>query len=136
MPGYAHYPNIAFAELLPNVRPYNENAVALNLDRLKKIYYSDSDFVDFIELLERNSRNFRYYGNTELLFIKYIAGANGALGRFDFNNIYRFNLSRMYYLNDEKLYPIERFLEEVLQAIHSAKNDDELIASINNLLED
>ena len=134
LPGYSHYPDTAFADLLPDYCPYDKNAVALNLNRLKKIYYSDDDFINFIELFENNSPGFRYYGNTELLFVKYVAGTNGELGKFDFAVFYRFNLSHMYYSNKESLYPIERFLEEVLHIIRSAKCDDELIASVNSLL--
>lgn len=133
LPGYAHYPSTAFPELLFNLHTYNEKAVALNLNRLKNIYYSDDDFIEFIELLENSSPCFRYYGNTELLFIKYIAGTDGALGKFDFTAIHRFNLSHMFYAHQESFYQIERFLEEVLHAIHFAKSDEELISLIKSL---
>lgn len=136
LPGYSHYPSTVFADLLPRVRPYNENAIALNLHRLKKIYYSDNDFIEFIELLESNALNFHYYGNTELLFIKYIPGSDSELGTFDFSTMHRFNLSNMYYSYQKELFPVERFLEEVLHTIRFAKNDDEMIASIHSLIEE
>lgn len=135
LPGYSHYPSTAFPELLSGFRAYNENAVALKLNRIKNVYYSDDDFIDFIELLENNSPGFRYYGSTELLFIKYIAGTDGALGEFDFTAIHRFNLSHMFYAHPdhERFYQIERFLEEVLHAMHSAQSDEELILLIERL---
>lgn len=138
LPGYSHYPSTSFLQytsLLPEVKPYNQNAVALNLTRLKKIYYSENDFISFVEILEQNAPAFRYYGNTELLFIKYIPGIDRALGRFDFSNIHKYNLSQIYYDHQEHFYPVERILEEVLHAIRSRQNDAELITRINKIFD-
>lgn len=138
LPGYSHYPSTSFLQsssILPEIKPYNQNAVALNLTRLKKVYYSDNDFLNFVEILEQNAQNFRYYGNTELLFIKYIPGRDSALGRFDFSNIHRYNLSQIYYDHQEHFYHVERILEEVLHVIRFEHNETELIALINNILD-
>lgn len=121
LPGYAHYPSTAFSEFLPDVHPDNENAIALKIDFRRKIYYSDDDFINFVELIEKETPSFCYYGSTELLLIKYIAGDNGELGKFDFNTIYQFNLSQLYYSHQEHFYHIELFLEEVLHAMREEK---------------
>lgn len=139
LPGYAHYPDIAFHHIWAEVPPYNDNYVALNTGRLGKIYYSNNDFIEFIETLEKESPNFMYRGNPELLFIKYIPDTPYACGRFSFSNIYRYDLSKLFYLNRtlelseyERLEQVARFLESVIIAIRrSGNNDDQLIAYIN-----
>ncbi len=135
LPGYSHYPSTSFSEILPNVRPYNKKAIALRVNRLNEIYYSDNDFVSFIELLEENVPSFRYYGHTELLFIKYISSTEDNLGRLDFNKFYRFNLSQIYYSNNHGYRDIEIILEEVLHLIREIKDEDELIKRIKSIFD-
>ena len=140
LPGYAHYPDTAFTNILADVRPYNENAIALTTRRLGKIYYSEKDFIGFIEKLEDGYSKFFYRGDTELIFLKYIAGEEYNLGRFDFSKLYRYNLSKIFYSQkyyglDEhsRLHYIENFLEDVILIIREAgTNEEKLIASIDS----
>lgn len=132
LPGYAHYPTTSFAEILPNRSPHNENTVALRLSRLNNIYYSNDRFIDFVEILERNIQSFNYYGDTVLFFIEYLAGANGEVGRFNFKKHYQFNLSELYYSNNQNIKRIDLFLESVIHAIRESRNDEELIERIEN----
>lgn len=140
LPGYAHYPSLDFAEIFPNVRPYAKDAVALTTRRLGKIYYSEKAFVEFIEKIEDSSPDFIYRGDTELLFIKYLANTDYKIGSFDFCNIHSYNLSRLFYSQniDEIPYNIQlsrvsHFLEDVIfEMRRGTKNDDELISSINS----
>lgn len=87
LPGYVHYPTTSFAEILPNWSPHNENTVAFKLSRLNNIYYSNDKFIDFVEVLERNIQDFKYYGDTVLFFIEYQADTNGKIGRLNFKRI-------------------------------------------------
>lgn len=140
LPGYAHYPGTAFPHILADVRPYNEDAIALTIRRLGKIYYSEKDFIGFIEKLESGSSKFFYRGDTELVFLKYIAGEGHNLGSFDFSKLYRYNLSKIFYSQkyhglDEysRLHHIENFLEDVILIIREAgKNEKKLITTINS----
>lgn len=139
LPGYAHYPDIAFDQIFPNVRPYTKDAVALTTRRLGKIYYSESAFVDFVERIEHGSQNFIYRGDAELFFIKYLANNQHEIGSFDFTNIHRYNLSELFLAQsmhdvtgNERLIHITHFLEDVIFEIRNAsKNENELIDSIN-----
>lgn len=139
LPGYAHYPNLAFAEIFPMAQPYQSDAVALSTRRLGKIYYSDSSFVDFIEKLEESSPDFIYRGDSELLFIKYLAGHQHNNGKLDFSMIHRYNISKLFYnhclngISDyHRLDHISHFLEDVIFEIRSCgNNDSQLIRSID-----
>lgn len=140
LPGYAHYPDTAFTYILVDEPPYNEDAIALKTRKLGKIYYSEKDFIGFIEKLEDGYTEFFYRGDTELIFLKYIAGERYNLGGFDFSKLHRYNLSQIFYSQkyhglDEysRLHHIENFLEDVILIIREAgKNEDKLIASINS----
>ena len=137
LPGYAHYPDNISLDTLSQLYTYNENCVALNIRRLGKIYYSNKDFVKFIEELEKHALNFRYQGDTELLFIKYIANTQNEPGHFDFSQVYRFNLSNIFYCRcnaqneHARFQNVERFLELVIHTICIVGNkEDKLIRSI------
>lgn len=139
LPGYAHYPDLAFAEIFPMAQPYQSDAVALSTRRLGKIYYSDSSFVDFIEKLEESSPDFIYRGDSELLFIKYLAGHQHNNGKLDFSMIHRYNISKLFYnhclngISDyHRLDHISHFLEDVIFEMRSCgNNDSQLIRSID-----
>lgn len=130
LPGYSHYPNYPHEALFSNCRPYNSNTIALQLRRLKTIYYSENDFIEFVETIERNAPDFRYYGNTELLFMKYVAGIDDPLGHFDFSQIFRYNISTIYHNQPDRL---EFIFEAIIHCIRSANNDDQMIKKINDL---
>lgn len=140
LPGYFHYPSTAFHPILVDVRPYSEEAIALTTRRLGKIYYNESNFIEFIEKLENGSSEFIYRGDTELIFLKYTMGEQHNFGSFDFSKINRYNLTKLFYsqryqgLDEyERLRYVERFLEDVLLIIRKANNnEDTLIASINS----
>lgn len=133
LPGYAHYPCSIYSQLLSTTPPYNKDTVALNLERLQSIHYSNNDFIEFIELIEKKAVGFRYYGDAELLFMKYVASKDGVLGHFDFNSFYRYNLSRLYYSRQENFWYVEHFLEEVLHIIRCSNNDNEMFDIINSI---
>ena len=132
LPGYAHYPSLSFMDVFPNHRPFNSDAIALHLTRLRTIYYSDNDFIDFIETIEHFAPSFRYYGNTELLFLKYISKKGSNHGRFDFSDLHRYNISDIYHSNPRSL---EHILEAILHAIKNSKNDSMLIEEISELFQ-
>lgn len=132
LPGYVHYPTTSFAEILPNWSPHNENTVAFKLSRLNNIYYSNDKFIDFVEVLERNIQDFKYYGDTVLFFIEYQADTNGKIGRLNFKKNYQFNLSELYYSNNHPIRRIDLFLESVIHSIRESRNDEELIERIKN----
>ncbi|MBR2714680.1 MAG: hypothetical protein IKB73_00535, partial [Ruminococcus sp.] len=129
LPGYAHYPSITFNQIFPNFN-YSKDAIALDTERLGRIYYNNADFIEFIEILERNSFNFIYRGDTELLFIKYLSNNQHAKGTFDFTTIYRFNLSDLFYCSNAKHEPdhirfgrVSRFLEDVIRELQNLDNN-------------
>lgn len=139
LPGYAHYPDLAFGNILSNVRQNNKDAIALTTRRLGEVYYSEKDFIGFIETLEKETSEFIYRGDAELLLLKYITGEKYNLGRFDFSKIYRYNLSKKFYAQRDynsdlymQLRRIQRFLEDVIFIMHRANNETELIASISS----
>lgn len=140
LPGYAHYPDIAFAEIFPMMQPYKCDAVAFSIERLGRIYYSERAFVDFIEKLEEHAPHFIYRGDTELLFIKYLANPQCDIGQFDFSEIHRYNISRLFCsqhirsIKDfDRLNHVAHFLEDVIFEIRThGNNDDELIRAIHS----
>lgn len=142
IPGYAHYPDAAFGHFFAEVRPYNEDAIAVRTRRLGTIYYSDKDFVEFIEKLENEYLDFKYRGDTELLFLKYSSSKTHKLGKLDFSSIYRYNLTKMFYSNEyrtleqrHRMHEIEHFLEDVILAIRTANDDKQLINTIDCIYE-
>lgn len=130
LPGYSHYPNLSFPESM-SYRPFDENVVALSLRRIGDIFYSDNAFVDFIELVEESCYQFRYYGDTELVFFLYDPGADESRGSFDFSLFHRYNLSKLFLSDNERLYSVRHFLEEVIHEIIETPNDERLINKIN-----
>ena len=133
LPGYAHFPTSAFAEVLPSYTPFNEDNIALRLNRLGTVYYNEKDFINFIKVLEEKDSSFKYYGDAELLFIKY--ESNCDYGDFDFSNIYRFSLSQLYFSNEgyRGLRRIEYFIEKVLLAIYESNDNEGLINTVTYL---
>lgn len=127
LPGYSHIPG----QVLLDIEPHNRRTVALNLERLHNVYYSNDDFIKFIELLEKRALGFRYYGETELIFIKYLVGIDGERGEFDFNTIHRYNLSQLYYRNERGMDDVHRFLETVIHIIRSINDENRMIDEIN-----
>lgn len=86
--------------------------IELRMKRLGDIYYNNESFVEFVKKLEDESKTFRYFGDTELLFIKYDTENQC----FDFSDIHRYNLSALLYNNVEHDYRyglrvIRKFLE-------------------------
>lgn len=121
IPGYAHYPDLSFTTLLSSYPPCKEDAVAITAHRLGKIYYSNNAFVDFVERIERESPYFHYYGDMELMLIRYKLNAPDHSGALDFTELHRFNLSTLYFAHRshdltarERLLYIERFIENVI----------------------
>lgn len=134
LPGYAHYPNTNFKPVFPDWVPYNENTIAIRINRLGNIHYSNKAFTDFIDILEKFSPRFRYRGDTELLFIKYIP-SNESL---DFKNIRRYDLTYLFnsiqlnYRDDRvRLINIRHFLEDVIHTIRSTTDETEMFQRID-----
>lgn len=81
---------------------------ALQIQRLGVIYYNNHAFIEFIEYIERSAPSFRYYGDTELVFIKYLDSIQG----FDFTDVHRYNLSNLFILDQpQNQRALRRFLE-------------------------
>lgn len=138
LPGYVHYPNTKFKPVLPDWAPHNENTIAIRINRLGNIHYSNKAFTDFIDTIELSSPNFQYRGDTELLFVKYIPKQNNTLGKIDLENIYRYNLTRLFnsinrgYRDDMIfLMNVQHFLEDVIYTINHITNERDMIERIN-----
>lgn len=138
LPGYVHYPNTSFNPMLPNWTPHDEDTIAIRISRLGNIHYSNKAFVDFLDILERSSPRFRYRGDTELLLVNYEPSEDNELGKIDFENIHRYNLT---YLFDSVIlnYPDDRvrlrnvayFLESVIEIINNPLDKNEIIEHID-----
>lgn len=135
LPGYSHYPSLDFQDILPAYPVNAEDFIPLRIDHTKRIYYSYTAFVSFIELLETENKNFRYYGNTELLFVRYIAGHENELGRFDFTHMKRYNLSELYYRNAKNLWYIDHFIETLLHDIFETDDLEEIEQRIEEVFQ-
>lgn len=135
LPGYSHYPSLAFQDILPAYPVNTEDFIPLRIDHTKKIYYSYTAFVSFIELLEKENKSFRYYGNTELLFVKYIAGHENELGRFDFTHMMRYNISELYYRRAENLWHIDHFIEALIHEFIAAESVEEIEQRIEDIFQ-
>lgn len=71
LPGYAHYPSFEYRDFLSPYRPYDDNAFAFEFTSRERFFYSQQAFTDFVKKIEDSNQNFRYNGDTELLFAKY-----------------------------------------------------------------
>lgn len=129
MPGYAHHPGLAFRQVFHNNRPVHENDIIIRIERLGNICYSNQDFVAFIDDLRREIPDFKYYGSTELLLLKYVA----EVGDFDFSDIHRYDLTQIFLKSNGEWHPVENFLEMTVNFMRKANNDTELINRINNI---
>ena len=121
LPGYAQYPRFEAGEFLSRYRPYDNTAIAFSIQDRKwrrDIYYSYQAFTEFVDVLEERSNGFRYYGNTELLFVKFNRGDRKEDGDIDFNAIHRFDLTQIYLTGGSEsrgYHNVESFLERVYQ---------------------
>lgn len=134
LPGYVHYPNTNFKPVFPDWSPYNENTIAIRINRLGNIHYSNKAFIDFIDILEKFTPRFRYRGDTELLFIKYIPSNEN----LDYKNIRRYDLTYLFnciqlnYRDDRvRLINIRHFLEDVIYTIRSTTDETEMFQRID-----
>lgn len=138
LPGYVHYPNTSFKPILPDWSPRNEDTIAIRISRLGNIHYSNKAFVDFLDVIERSSHRFRYSGDTELLLVDYKPSENEALGKIDFDNIHRYNLTHLFdsvtlnYHDDRvRLRYVEYFLESVRETLNKTIDKNEIIEYID-----
>ena len=111
--------------------------IALEMERLGHIYYSNNAFAHFLDDLKNASDDFTYVGDTELIFIKYENGRQC----FDFTDIHRYNLSELFHSaegkNDfMKFRRVSRFLELTIIDFRHYNNGngsaDELFDKINS----
>lgn len=138
LPGYVHYPNTSFKPMLPDWSPRNEDTIAIRISRLGNIHYSNKAFTDFISILEMYSHSFVYRGDTELLFINYEPAKEYSLGKIDFENIHRYNLTHLFDCNTID-YPDDRirlrnvgiFLEKVIKIMNQPIDKYEIIERID-----
>ncbi len=139
LPGYAQFPRLEIGRLLSPYSPYDDNAFAFSYHydgRDEKVYYDQQAFNDFIDLLELRSNRFRYYGNTELLFVRYIQGEGHSLGDIDFNSMHRYDLSQLFFSsnNEHRGYRnVDRFLEHVLHEYRNFETEDKFIQNIDRI---
>lgn len=138
LPGYVHYPNTSFKPMLPDWTPRNEDTIAIRISRLGNIHYNNKAFVDFLDIIERSSPRFRYRGDTELLLVNYEPSEDNELGKIDFDNIHRYNLTYLFdsvmlnYPDDRvRLRSVEYFLESVIEIINNSIDKNEIIEHID-----
>ena len=138
MPGYVHYPNTSFTQKFPSWTPCDEDTIAIKISRLGNIHYSNRAFVDFLDIIESSSPKFRYRGDTELLLVNYEPSEDNELGKIDFENIHRYNLTHLFdsvilnYPDDRvRLRNVEYFLESVIEIISNPIDKNKIIEYID-----
>lgn len=126
LPGYAHYPRLECGELLSKYRPWDKNAIAFTIND-RDIYYSNKAFVDFVGILEQRSNAFHYYGNTELLLVRFNCGEEYRIGDIDFRAIHRFDLTQLFLAGgseDRGYHIVNTFLENVYHELIRFSDED------------
>ena len=129
LPGYAQYPRFEAGELLSHYRPFDEKAIAFSYHHHgmeKNIYYNQEAFIDFINVIEEHSEGFRYYGNTELLLVKYVQEKIHSIGDIDFKSIHRYDLTQLFLSGGSEYRGyniVESFLEDVYHGYRRFRRD-------------
>lgn len=126
LPGYIHYPQ---STIEPLFVPSNAT-VALSLERIGNVYYSNDSFIGFLERLESLIPNYHYYGDTELILAEYEQESE----QLCFENYKRINLSDIFlkYNNTYRGYhEVENLLERILHDIVKNFTIEEISEHIN-----
>lgn len=113
LPGYSYTPGTRISQLIRKITRGSGPKSIFKIQRLGDIDASNHDFVEFISTLESQNPRFHYQGNTELLLLRYIPGADYGRGSFDFYHLHRYDLTMI--LMRQGRSGLMRFLESVLR---------------------
>ena len=146
LPGYAHYPVSSFNEIFSSSTRNPDVDFAFSYkdyrtNQVHRVYYNEKDFTNFLSIIERKTEQFRYDGNTELLFATFVPDICGGMGELDFKSLqhHRYNLTEMYihglHTDDHTfaLRRIERFLENVRHELERNQTPDEFYSEVDRL---
>ena len=114
VPGYTYASGRGILKLLGN-----DPSVKVKLQRVGTILGTNEDFIDFINEFEK--RGYKYYGRTELLFIKYYSGAPRDVKEWEFDLLKRYDLTALYLA--ARLQGIEDFLEYIVGSFSDYETD-------------
>lgn len=127
LPGYKQFPGMTLRHLLTSFRYRRIPPKAFNIQRLGNVGYSSQDFTDFVEVLEREIPGYHYYGDTELIFARYIPGNSNCPGQLDYSNYRCYNLSTIFLNNGYR--GLGHFLEQTLKEYKQRPNDNDMLVA-------
>ncbi len=141
LPGYSHYPVTSFAEIFPSLGGKTDEEIALTYRDYRTrqshhVYYNNRDFVDFIDTIEKDAPEFRYYGDTELLLPTFFPGEQYQRGNLDFSTLsqHRYNLSGLYFRyggTHYALHIVQQFLERVIKQLENECTNEEFYEAVD-----
>ena len=116
LPGYNHNPQkpwLSIYLLMDSICQHKNRDNAIRIHRLGDIQYDNHAFTSFVDVLEHKIPDYHYYGDTELLFIKFIPSDNTITGDFDFQSYHVYNISALFHLHG--YHSVERFIQIILK---------------------